>query len=470
MSRSAIPLMTGLLVVAAPACVPHNAGFPGVRQIVHERTGDDIRWRDVETDADASQVDGRVQNILSQPLGPDEAVQLALMNSPALQAQFAELGIARAQLRGASLLPNPEVEGDVGFSDGEDSPDLRFAATISLSRLIFVPLRRGVASANLEVAKIEAAGAALDYSYRVRRAFYDYQAAEQVVEIFRTVLQAAAASYEIAQRLHEAGNITDLDLANERAFYEETRLAVADAEVAALNRREELNALMGLTGAQTRWRLADRLPTRFDQEPELADLERRAIERSLDLFALEQRYTREARRANLARAEGLLPDLRAGVMAEREQTWEVGPAVTLEIPLFDRGQGEVGVARARMQRIRRQYAAQAIRIRAAVRAARNQLVTAGRRVAHYQDVLLPLRQRIVEKTQLQYNAMQVGVFQLLQAKRAQIRTGREYVRALRDYWQARNVLDQILAGRLVMPSEGLTTEPRLESQRDQGEH
>jgi cobalt-zinc-cadmium efflux system outer membrane protein len=49
--------------------------------------------------------------------------------------------------------------------------------------------------------------------------------------------------------------------------------------------------------------------------------------------------------------------------------------------------------------------------------------------------------------------MQAGVFQLLLARREQVRTGQEYVLSLRDYWGARSRLDQILAGRLVSPSE-----------------
>ena len=48
----------------------------------------------------------------------------------------------------------------------------------------------------------------------------------------------------------------------------------------------------------------------------------------------------------------------------------------------------------------------------------------------------------------EYNAMQVGVFQLLQARREQLEGKRAYVRTLRDYWQARTTLEQLLAGRL----------------------
>jgi cobalt-zinc-cadmium efflux system outer membrane protein len=44
--------------------------------------------------------------------------------------------------------------------------------------------------------------------------------------------------------------------------------------------------------------------------------------------------------------------------------------------------------------------------------------------------------------------MQIGVFQLLQARRDQIDAGRAYVQTLLEYWQARAALDQLMAGRL----------------------
>ena len=77
------------------------------------------------------------------------------------------------------------------------------------------------------------------------------------------------------------------------------------------------------------------------------------------------------------------------------------------------------------------------------------MLIAARRVNHYQGVLLPLREQIIEQTQRQYYGIELGVFQLMVARRDQVRTAQEYVIALREYSHARVTLDQILAGRLV---------------------
>ncbi|MGD9713836.1 MAG: TolC family protein, partial [Thermomicrobiales bacterium] len=87
----------------------------------------------------------------------------------------------------------------------------------------------------------------------------------------------------------------------------------------------------------------------------------------------------------------------------------------------------------------------------------------------YRRVVLPLRSRIVERTQLQYNAMQVGVIQLLQAKQAQIDAGRAYLETVKDYWMARAGLEGALGGAL--PNQAhVQPAPAAPSHNQQGDN
>ena len=441
---------TLLLFVSLSACAARDAGFESVQVLLEERARLDARWRYLD-----GPTDEQVAEMLGQPVGPEEAVRIALLNNRDLQASFEGLGIARANLLDASLPPNIELDYERSKASGEEA-EFAFAATTDLSRLLFLPMHRGVASAELDAVRFQTACTVLGFAHAVRTAYYDYQAAEQLLGLDQTVLEAAAASYDVAQRLSEAGNIAALELANERAFYEESRGRFALAEGVAFSRREELNTLLGLSGMETTWQLAGRLSEPQEGAPDPADLEAHAIEQSLDLVELEYRYTAAARRANLARAEGLLPSLRVGVEVGRDEgVREFGPVISLDLPLFNQGQGQVALARAEMRLLEQQYRARAVGIRSAVRTAWNELMIADQQVKHYQNVLLPLREQIIEETQRQYNAMDLGVFQLIAARRDQVRTAQEYVIALREYWHARATMDQILAGRLVSIEGGL---------------
>lgn len=441
-------------VVCFAGCVASDAGYADVRSLTADRLGKDVRWYEHEASGAA---DTRTRSLLRKPLSADDAVQIALLNNQGLQADFEELGIARSRVVAAMRLPNPTVDAALRYAPGNtDDPSIEVEALVDLTDLLFLPLQSGVAGAALDAARFAVAGRVLDLAFGTRVAFYDYQAAEQTLDLRRSIMGALQASFEVAQRLHEAGNVTDLNFANERAMYEESRVTFTEAEATVRARREQLNAWMGLWGTRgADWKALDRLAAPRE-DVDHSQLETRATDRSLDLELSRRRFAAAAKGANLQRVRGWVPELRAGVSAERELgtdgDWAVGPAIGLEVPLFYQGQGETGVALAQMRQEQRRYADTAVRVRAAARAATSRLEAAGKNAAHYQNVILPLRQRVVEETQLQFNAMSVGVFQLLQAKRDQIEAARAYVDLLREYWTARAQVDQLLAGRL--PSAG----------------
>jgi cobalt-zinc-cadmium efflux system outer membrane protein len=425
-------------------CVAHDAGYRDVQSEVKSRTGHQVRWQYLEGEQPSRDA---VRQILDKPLTAENAVRVALLNSAELQAAFEELGVARASLVSALRLPNPVAEASVRFRKSE-SATLDLALTEDLTQLIFLPLRSAVAEAQLDAAKLVVAGRAMDLVLQVRSAFYAYLADRQLLELRQTVLDALGAAAAVAKGLHDAGNLTDLDLDTEQVVYEEARVNYASAQTALSASRERLGALLGLGGGAPSWQVEGRLNDPTADAP-LADLEAKALERSLDLSIIKHRFTAAAKRSNLARAEGFLPELKAGVTAEREERqWSYGPLAEVQVPLFYQGQGEVARARAEMRRQGQLLKARAVQIRAAARvtAAR---VAAGRDRANYiKTVLLPARQRILNQTQLQYNAMTVSVFQLLLARRDQVETARNYVDALREYWTARAEAEQLRSGRL----------------------
>src|SRR5262249_40027696 len=147
-------------------------------------------------------------------------------------------------------------------------------------------------------------------------------------------------------------------------------------------------------------------------------LERRAIEASLTLKGTRHRLEAIAHRTGLALVEGWLPDITVDMHVEQdEDIWEVGGGLGFTLPVFDRQQGRLGAYEAEFDALTERYQGEAIRLRSAARRARNVVLSAHARAKQYQEVIVPARARVMSQTQLQYNAMQVGVFQLLAARR-----------------------------------------------------
>ena len=468
MSTSARFIRAGALLVTAllGGCVtvPSGAGFDEVRATVAERTGGQrVRWNQ-GSEADLTVAD-EVRSLLADELAADEAVQVALLNNQGLQATYEDLMVAQADLVAAGLLENPIFDAEVRFPEGGGGAGLELAVVQEFLSVFQIPLRKKIAAAAFEATKLRVAGEVIELAAEVRDAYYDLQAARQLLEMRQTVLQASEAAYEVAKRLHAAGNITDLSLNLERATFEQAKLDLADAEYEVIARREGLTALMGLWGEDaTAWQVPERLPEPRDlsEEAPSEGLERLAVANSLELSAIRHNIEGAGRALGLNRTFGLVPELEVGAIGEREGedgAWAAGPVLSLPIPLFNQGQPAVAAARAELRRARAQYVATAVELRSAVRAGAALLRNARARVAYYKQVVLPLRGQIVEQSQLQYNAMQIGPFQLLQARQQQIEAGAQYIEALREYWQARTAVGVLQSGRFRRAASGGSAAP-----------
>jgi len=125
-----------------------------------------------------------------------------------------------------------------------------------------------------------------------------------------------------------------------------------------------------------------------------------------------------------------------------------GPTLSLELPIFDQRQGLIGRLEAERRRAQRRVDELAVDARSEVRLATAKLELCRHAADRYKQALLPIRATVLEQAQLEYNAMQIGLFELLAAKQAQIEAARAYIETVRDYWIARAELERALGGRL----------------------
>jgi len=449
-------------VLTGCASVPKEAGFPDVQNIIEQRIGRRVHWNQ-STSEDAAVVDA-VRSMLQQELSIDEAVQIALLNNRSLQATYEELGIAQADLVQAGLLRNPLFGASFRFPDktvgGHRSTNTEFSVVQDFLDLLVRPLRKKVASAQFEQTKLRVGNTILNLAAEVRSTYYALQADEQTIEMRRTVVQATEAGVDIATRQHDAGTLKTLDLANQQGFHDQAKLDMTRTDIQIVADRERLNRLMGIWGADTMWKLPARLPELPESEIPMEHLESIAMSQRLDLAAARQETQVIAYGLSLTRKYRYFYVFDVGVDSEHDVADDVnitGPNVTIELPIFDQRQAEIARLEAQLRQSQQHISSLAIDIRSEVREVRNRLLTARNMVKYYQDVILPLRQRIVDESQLYYNGMLIGVYELLLAKQNQINAGREYIETLRDYWIARSDLERAVGGRLIVTEE--TTQP-----------
>ena len=305
-----------------------------------------------------------------------------------------------------------------------------------------MPLRKRVAAARFEETKTRVSGAVLDFAGRVRSAFYAYEADEQMLELRQTDRSSARCVLRYcARRLHDAGNISDLDFFREQSSIGSRQVSAQGRRKFPLRQsREELNILMGLWGAQTAM-AKRRTPTRHsratDARPKISNgLRWSAV---LDLAQTQQRIIGRRRRVGINQVDRPAAGIQRRTVG-RTKRWRLGGRTKTRVcdslvrsrpgAVSGERQQSCGVLSRSITLWECAFERKPARVR-------DRLEGASDRAMYYRDILLPLHERIVNEAQLQYNAMQLGPFQLLRAREQQIETAVAYIEALRDYWLAR---------------------------------
>ena len=451
MNRMTRPLLLGTaLSLGLTGCTTTNPkdAFDRLRETVGQRAGHEVRW--MRSDADGHEIAKTVRQLLQTNLTAESAVAIALLNNRALQAEFEELGISQADLAQAARLRNPSFSGFWRLPT--HSPTVVNAeqqVTQDFLDLLTLPARKKIAAQNLEQTRLLVAGDVLKTAAEAKSAFYTVQARQQLLGRLEAIMEVNEAGADLATRQRKAGNITALELANQAAVFQQSRLEAGRTSAQLSLDRERLNDVLGLWGPETEWKVAGELPPLPMQEIPLEHLETQAVQQRLDLAAARAQVQSIEASLRLKKSVRWLPAASLGVNAEHDldHSWVVGPTLDLELPIFDQGQPAIARLAAQYRQAQRRLEASAIQIRAEVRRTRSTLMATRDFVEFYRKIYLPQRIRIVNETLIQYNAMQEGPLALVAAKERELSAEREYIEGWRDYWIARAELERVVGGK-----------------------
>jgi cobalt-zinc-cadmium efflux system outer membrane protein len=445
MLRNAAPAL-GTLLLSACASTSAAPAFRDTSRLVEAGTGHPIFWNQGGA-ADAA-VARRVRDLLDRDLSVDAAIQIALLNNKDLQALYEDLSLAQADLVQAGLLRNPTFSGGVTVPVAGEGVQTGFDLGVAQDflGLLLLSARNKVASAELDATELRVADSVLRTTFAVQAAYYALLAAGQVLAMRRTVLETGDAAVALAQAQHAAGNISDLDLVNQRTTFEQLRTDVKRSEADIVVAREALARLLGLWGADVAFHVPPKLPDLPPGEAPLEHLEAIAIGHRLDLASAHARSQALSHAAAMAKNYRFLGSAGVGVNFERspERYSALTPNASLELPVFDQKQATVARAEALVRQAQAREAALAVDIRSEVRVAHARLVALRDVVDRYAKVVVPLREQLTSLSQQQYSAMLLGAYQLLAAKQNEVNAYREFIEALRDYWLARVDLERAI--------------------------
>jgi outer membrane protein TolC len=435
-----------MLLLSGCASFSPDGGMDTVQAIAATELGKDVTR--IRSDADAAEVDARVQELLRGTLGVDNAVQIALLNNRGLQAAFAELAAAEAESVQASLPPSPTIS--LARLTATRELEIERQIIINVLGLLTLPRRAEIARTRFAQARLRAADAMLRLAAETRRAYYRAVAAAQLVSFLEEAKTAAEAASELTRKLGETGAINKLNQAREHAFYAELGTQLATARLRRETEREQLTRLLGLWGSGIKYRLPASLPNLPPRPKTMRQIEAEAIERRIDLAISRIELEALAKSLGLTQATRFVSDLEVAGMrnyerkteindageAETERTKWTGIEVEFQIPIFDFGESSERQAEALYMRAVHRLAELAVNIRSEARNGYRTYRAAYDISLQYRNEVLPLRKIISDETLLQYNAMIADPSELLVDARNRIASNSAAIEAKRDYWLA----------------------------------
>lgn len=430
----------GALAVLLAGCATFSpdGGRGEIEKLAVERIGAPAKGLAAAGDIDA---------LLREPLTADAAVEVALRNNPGLRARLAEVGVAEADLVQAGSLRNPVF----AYSNKRNAEVVQIERSIlvNVAALLTMPLALELEQQRFAQAKVAAAAEVVATAAATREAYFRAVAADEMVAYFSQVQLAAEAGRDLARRMADAGNFSKLAQMREELFYADATAQLARARHSAIAERERLVRLLGFAEAPPGLRLPPRLPALPTEAVVLQSAEQTAMERRLDVRMSVMEAEALARTLGLVKTTRFVNVLDAGYVNESEtgHSRKNGYEIVLEVPLFDWGTARVARAAAQYRQALARTAEVAVVARSEVRTGYAAYRTAFDLAKHYRDEVVPLRKRMAEENALRYNAMLIGVFELLADAREQVASVNLAIEATRDFWLADTALQLALAGR-----------------------
>ncbi len=438
------------LLLTGCASVNFDQALDDTRQATQSFVPNTLELR--QTSAQHQAAAQRSAQLLDKPLSMADAVELALANSPDVQALLAQSWADMASINQTGRIANPVLSFERNQS--LDEVELGRLLSFGLLDLLTLPQRQNVARNQTAQANIQRSANVVDKVAQVRQAWVRAVAAEQTAQYAEQVNTAAKASAELAKRMLQTGNFNKLQRARQHAVYADAVAQLALARHGATAAREELVRQLGLDAEQT---ALLKLPERL---PELPEQPRTATE--LSTTAMQQRLDVQQARLQLdgaGKAQGLnllntLADVEVGIRRDTitdthsgQTSDRKGYEVAIRLPLFDWGGAQRDAMNAQTLAAANHYEgvlrAAAPQLREAYSAYRTSYDLA----RHYRDEIVPLRKTMSDENVLRYNAMLIGVFELLADTRDNITSVMGAIQAQQQFWLADAGLSAALLGK-----------------------
>ena len=386
-----------------------------------------------------------LQGIASRaPLKLQDFLSMADRNNPTLQQAAAMVRRSQAEAAQAALYPNPSIgyEGDQirGGSYGGGEQGGFVAQTIVLGGKL--GLRRDVYQQQKQSDQIAAEAQEKRVHSEVTQSFYHALSAQQTVLVRGRLLGLATDAAQTARQLANVGQADSPDVLQAEVEQEQAAIDYTVSQREFIQRFRSLAAVAGTPATE----IAP-LDAALDAPPAIdeARIVDTIVQQAPTVKEAQQQVAVAEARLKAAQRE-VVPDLQ--LRAGEQQNLEALPeapgrktgaqsfaSVGIELPLWNRNQGNQQAASAEMEEARQEVTRSQLSLRRDADGLLQNYLSAKLETERYRTALLPRARRAYELYLVKYQSMAQAYPQVIVSQRTLFELEVHYIDALDRMWQ-----------------------------------
>ena len=375
-------------------------------------------------------------------LSLEQLEQMAMQSNPTLAQAQSEVRVAAGRAKQAGLYPNPTVGYDSdefrgGFVNGGQQgffvqQEIVLGGKLGLSRRVFEEERKQ--------AEVERDEQRLRVQNGVRLLFYQALVAQETVQLRSSLVALANDAVSTAKQLFNVGQADQPDVLQAEVEVDQETLALVAAQQNQRRAWTELAAAVGrpeLPLSRLQGNLEEVVEVNPDQWLQTLLKESPAVKIAALGIQRAQAQLARARREpipNLQLRGGARNNLELIEPLGRPIGWEGFAEVGVQLPIFNRNQGNVEVAKADVERAKREQRRVELLLRQRSAMLFQNYLIAQDAVQRYRTQMIPRAEQAYKLYLQKYSQMTAAYPQVLVSQRTLFQLQTDYIAALEALW------------------------------------
>lgn len=342
-------------------------------------------------------------------ISPDEAAILAVLTNPRLRAVRDQKKVSMSQLIQAGILPNPQLSYSLDVPTGGNTQGTINAFGLGLgwdiTSLIARNAKMKAARYRMDSVDIDVAWQEWQVAQAAKLQVYRLLWIDQQLNLARAAVEGLRENLKIVKKSVRFGELTAVDLAAAEATLQQNRIFQLKLIQEQKRGQSTLNQALGLpAGSVVSLQQNISLPS-WPALPSVSNITEGLEDRRLDLLAFKKGYESQEEGVRAA-ILSQFPKINIGFSHAGDTTNVVttGFAVTIDMPFFDRKQGQIAIEQATRNQLFDEYMTRLFEARSEINRILVDMDSVKQQIRATEKFIVELKALV----QIYYTALRVG--------------------------------------------------------------